>query len=128
MRALSAIVCAGLLLMVAHNKISSAAVEPLARPTPMEVLVFEHPGCTYCPVFRRDIATTYARSTSAAEAPVRYIDLAKSDIDGLRLKGRIDMVPTVVVMKDGEEVGRIAGYWGRENFLKMLANIVSSAQ
>ena len=35
------------------------------------------------------------------------------------------MVPTAVLMKNGEEVGRISGYWGREGFFKMLAHIRS---
>jgi thioredoxin-related protein len=128
MRALLAIVCASVLLVSAHNGMSRAAVEPAKRLTSMELIVFEHPDCIYCPVFRRDVATSYQQSTPAAEAPLRYIDIAKTDIGGLHLKGRIDMVPTAVLMKDGQEVGRIAGYWGRESFFKMLAYIMNSAE
>jgi hypothetical protein len=29
-------------------------------------------------------------------------------------------------MKDGQEVGRISGYWGRDSFLRMLAHIMST--
>jgi thioredoxin-related protein len=128
MRALFAVLCACLLLLSAHNGVGRAAVESKARTTSMELVVFEHPDCTYCPVFRRDVAPSYALSPPATEAPLRYIDIAKSDIGGMRLKGRIDMVPTAVLMKDGQEVGRIAGYWGRESFFKMLAYIMSTAE
>jgi len=124
MRILSAVVCASLLLF-AQDAPSRAAVEAAARTTSMELIVFEHPDCIYCPVFRRDIAPSYQRT---AEAPLRYIDIAKSDIGGLHLKSRIDMVPTAVLMKDGREVGRISGYWGRESFFKMLAYIMSLAE
>jgi hypothetical protein len=74
------------------------------------------------------VAPSYQTSAPAAEAPLRYVDIAKSDIGALRLKEGIDMVPTAVLMKNGEEVGRIAGYWGREGFFKMLAHIRSTAE
>jgi thioredoxin-related protein len=107
---------------------SRAAVEPAKRLTSMELIVFEHPDCIYCAVFRRDVAASYQRSAPAAEAPLRYVDIAKSDIGALRLKEGIDMVPTAVLMKNGEEVGRISGYWGREGFFKMLAHIRSAVE
>lgn len=56
------------------------------------------------------------------------VDIAKSDIAALRLKEGIDTVPTAVLMKNGEEIGRICGYWGREGFFKMLAHIRSAAE
>jgi thioredoxin-related protein len=128
MRALFVLVCASLLLLSAHKGISRAAVDHVSPTTSMELLVFEHPDCMYCPVFRRDVAPSYALSAPASDAPLRYIDITKTDIDGLHLKGRIDMVPTAVLMKNGQEVGRIAGYWGRESFFKMLAYIMSLAE
>jgi thioredoxin-related protein len=127
MRRLFVVVCASLLLVSAHRGISRAGIEVGARTTSMELLVFEHPDCTYCPIFRQDVGPSYQRSAPGNEAPLRYVDIAKSDIGALRLKGRIDTVPTAVLMKDGQEVGRIAGYWGRESFFKMLAHIMSMA-
>lgn len=125
MRALFIVVCASVLLLSAHRGNSRAGIEAGARTTSMELLVFEHPDCTYCPIFRQDVGLSYQRSAPGNEAPLRYIDIAKSDIGALNLKGRIDMVPTAVLMKNGQEVGRIAGYWGRESFFKMLAHIMS---
>ena len=104
---------------------SRAGIEAGGRPTSMELLVFEHPDCIYCPIFRQVVGPSYQRSAPGGEAPLRYVDIAKSDIGALRLKGRIDMVPTAVLMKDGQEVGRISGYWGRESFFKMLAHIMA---
>jgi thioredoxin-related protein len=128
MRALFVVVCGSVLLMSAQLGLGRAGVEPKARVTAMELIIFEHPDCIYCAVFRRDVAPSYQHSAPAAEAPLRYVDIAKSDIGALRLKERIDMVPTAVLMKNGEEVGRISGYWGREGFFKMLAHIRSSAE
>ena len=127
MRAWLVIVCASLLLLSAHHGISRAGIDAGARTASMELLVFEHPDCTYCPIFRQDVGPSYQRSAPGSEAPLRYVDIAKSDIGALHLKERIDMVPTAVLMKNGQEVGRIAGYWGRESFFKMLAHIMSTA-
>ena len=128
MRAWLVIVCASLLLLSAHHGISRAGIEAGARTASMELLVFEHPDCTYCPIFRQDVGPSYQRSAPGSEAPLRYVDIAKSDIGALHLKERIDMVPTAVLMKNGQEVGRIAGYWGRESFFKMLAHIMSTVE
>src|SRR5215207_1568792 len=49
MRALFVVVCACVLLLSAHHGISRAGIEAGARTTSMELLVFEHPDCTYCP-------------------------------------------------------------------------------
>ena len=38
------------------------------------------------------------------------------------------MVPTDVVMKDGREVDRIAGYWAPDNFFKMVTYIIGKAE
>lgn len=98
------------------------------QATSLELLVFEHPDCVYCRVFRRDVVPRYQRSSAAVEAPLRFIDIEKSDIDGLGLKSRITMVPTVVLMKDGAEVDRISGYWAPESFFKLLAHIIARAE
>jgi thioredoxin-related protein len=116
------------LLIAGQLGMSRAGVEPKTRVTAMELLVFEHPDCIYCAVFRRDVAPSYQNSAPAADAPLRYVDIARSDIRALRLREGIDMVPTAVLMKNGEEVGRIAGYWGREGFFRMLEHIRSTAR
>ena len=128
MRALFVVVCGCVLLMATQAGMSRAGIEPKVRVTAMELIIFEHPDCIYCAVFRRDVASSYQNSAPAIEAPLRYVDIAKSDIGALRLKEGIDMVPTAVLMKNGEEVGRISGYWGREGFFKMLAHIRSTAE
>ena len=38
------------------------------------------------------------------------------------------MVPTAVLIKDGREVDRIAGYWAPDNFFKMVAYIRAKAE
>lgn len=96
--------------------------------TTLELLVFEHADCTYCRVFRRDVVPRYQRSAQAAEAPMRFVDIDKSDLDALALKSRINMLPTAVLMKSGKEVDRITGYWSPDDFFKMLNYILLKAE
>ena len=123
MRALVSALAACLMLLLASQGAGQARFDASpAGPPAVEVLVFEHPDCVYCRVFRSDVLPRY-RQTDAA--PLRFVDIATSDTASLGLKARIDTVPTAVVMRDGREVDRIVGYWGPTNFLKLLSHILA---
>jgi hypothetical protein len=89
-------------------------------PTGVELIAFEAPGCRYCPVFRRDVAPSYAASRAGMTAPLRYIDINDASASSLKLASPVTMVPTLVLVRDGVEIGRIPGYVGRENMHRIL--------
>lgn len=95
-----------------------------ARGRSVELLVFEHRDCVYCRVFRSDTLPRYRESENASKAPIRFVSIEHTDTTNLKLSGAIQMVPTFVLMQDGREVGRIAGYWAPDNFFKMLSNLM----
>jgi thioredoxin-related protein len=129
MRTFLAAAAAGLLLLFACNGASRAALDSETAPAAtIELLVFEHADCVYCRVFRRDVLPKYRNSAPGAAVPLRFIDIEKSDLSALGLKGRIHVVPTAVLMKEGHEVDRIVGYWGPDNFFKLLAQILIKAE
>ena len=129
MRAVVAAVAAALVLGLAIHGPGRAAVDAaIGTRTSMELLVFEHPDCNYCQVFRHRVAPRYRQSTQEAEAPLRFVDVTGTDTDRLALKSAITMVPTAVLMKDGREVDRIAGYWGSDNFFKIVTYIIGRAE
>jgi thioredoxin-related protein len=127
MRALFAITTAFLALLFWGHGPSRAALDISGRPHSMELLVFEHTSCVYCYVFRRDVVPRYQHST-AAQVPLRFIDIEKTDTTGLGLKSRIDTLPTAVLMKEGHEVDRISGYWAPDTFFKMLSAMRARAE
>jgi thioredoxin-related protein len=86
----------------------------------LELLVFEVDGCAMCDVFRRDILPQYQSGPAATRAPLRFVDINKTDPDRLALRERLTQVPTVVLMQDGREFDRITGYVGPGNFFRML--------
>jgi thioredoxin-related protein len=129
MRPFLTAVAASLLIALAVHGFGRASVDPAASSTrSMELLVFEHSDCTSCQAFRSRIAPRYQASPQAAEAPLRYVDVASSEADRIALKSPITMVPTVVLMKQGHEVDRIAGYWGADNFFKMVTYLIARAE
>jgi thioredoxin-related protein len=91
---------------------------------PLELLVVEISNCLYCGLFRRDVAPTYKASERGRSVPMRFIDINAPDVDRLALLSPIDSVPTVLVVENGREVGRIAGYVGPEIFFHSLNRIL----
>jgi hypothetical protein len=129
MRKLLWAMAAGLLLALTNGGAGRAALDGAPPPAAtVELLVFEHVDCTYCRVFRRDVLPKYRNSTPGTAVPLRFIDIAKSDTGTLGLRSRIHVLPTVVLMKEGHEIDRIVGYWGPDNFFKLLAQMLLKAE
>ena len=90
----------------------------------MELLVVEIDNCIYCGIFRRDVAPTYQGSPRGRDVPMRFVNINAPDVDRLQLTAPIDSVPTVLVIENGREVGRISGYVGPEFFFHSLSRIL----
>lgn len=101
------------------------AVKPTAIQ--QEVIVLEAPNCTYCNVFRQLVLPRYLRSKRAGDLPIRFVDVNDPAADQLKLSSSVTMVPTVVMMREGQEVDRINGYMGPEAFFQSVARTFGSA-
>ena len=82
--------------------------------------MLEAPGCLYCSIFRRDVLPSYTASPRAQTMPMRFLDLNDEAADKLNLTEPVNIVPTVVLMYDHREIGRIPGYVGPENFFHSI--------
>jgi hypothetical protein len=91
----------------------------------LEILVFEAEACTYCEIFRRDVAPRYRFAPLAAQAPLRFIDVTKVDVDRMGLTSRLDILPTTVLLKDGREVERISGLTAAETYYRLLHYMIN---
>jgi len=89
-------------------------------PSRLEIVVVEEPNCLYCSLFRRDLFPAYAVSPRAREVPMRFLDVRELATSRLGLKSPISVVPTILVLADGEEIGRIPGYATREIFFSSI--------
>ena len=127
MRLLLSLLALGATLLLADHYAGRPAVAAAPPAPATELLVFEHPQCSYCQVFREHVLPKYHIAARISAPPLRFVDVAQDDTGSLGLSARIGMVPTAVVMRDGREVGRIEGYWGSANFFRMLAHILDGA-
>jgi thioredoxin-related protein len=116
---------ASLLMLIVAPVRAVLDLETSALPEArFELLVVEIANCIYCGLFRRDVAPTYTASVRARSVPMRFVDINAPDIDALSLTAPIDSVPTVLVIDNGREVGRIAGYVGPEIFFHSLNRLL----
>ena len=110
----------GLLAVLAPGASRAAPDRDGAPDSGYELIAFEAPGCNYCPVFRRDVEPSYAASRAGKTAPLRFIDVNDTAADTFQLSSPVTMVPTLVLVRNRIEIGRINGYFGRENMHHML--------
>ncbi len=103
-------------------------VSEASRQSAFEILVVEAEGCLYCPVFRRDVLPAYQATPRAKVVPLRFADVGAVEAGSLVLAGSIDSVPTVLVLKSGQEVGRLEGYAGRENFFRSIEGLLAGVE
>ena len=75
------------------------SVTPAKTGPRLEILVFETEACSYCEIFRRDVAPGYRLAPIAASAPLRFIDVAKVDLDRIGLARRVEILPTTVLRR-----------------------------
>lgn len=90
----------------------------------MELLVLEIRNCAICGLVRTHLQPAYERTPRARDMPMRYVDVTSLDETKLGLKAPIDTVPTIVLMRNGQEVDRIAGYLAPEMFFTVLTHMI----
>jgi thioredoxin-related protein len=119
---------AALLILTAGVAAGRAALDPAGvRGPSVELLIYEHRDCVYCQLFRRDVLPRYQQAL-AAGLPIRFVDIAEARKDRAGLRRKVDTLPTVVLMLGGREIDRIVGYWGADNFFKLLAHLRARAE
>ena len=128
---ISVVALCSLLFLVLHGAIqvqASRSLEPVsARASTLELIVFESPRCLYCPLIRRDVLPLYERSRRAKDVPLRFVDMQKTDLSRLNLRGPLRIMPTMVLLKNGREISRIGGYIGPELFFHAISRMINEA-
>jgi hypothetical protein len=86
--------------------------------------MFDDPGCVWCRRWTAEIGPGYPRTPEGRQAPLRRIPIRDQANAGVALASRINATPTFVLVEDGQEVGRIAGYSGSDFFYPMLDELL----
>jgi thioredoxin-related protein len=125
----SLLIAASLSALLIGRAHATRDIETSALPEPkVELVVVEAPGCKYCRLFRRDIVPLYAISPRAREAPLRFVELATARAGKLTLASPVDVVPTILILRNGRETGRIPGYLAPESFFRLVNHLLARAR
>ena len=90
------------------------------------LLMIRQDGCIYCRQWEAEIAPAYAASPQGRAAPLQRIDIRGPWPDGLALDRQPYVTPTFILIRDGQEIGRIEGYPGQKNFWRFLDRIMAA--
>ena len=124
------VIAAVVMLMAVAGAHVRAALDASA-PTPnagLEFLVLEVKSCHVCELVRTHILPPYERSVTAREAPMRFVDLNAVDEAQLGLTAPVTTVPTIVLMREGQEVARLTGYTGPQIFFQAVPEMLARAE
>ena len=100
----------------------------LPPPSADEIVVFEADACVYCLLFRRNILPRYLRSPQTRDVSITFVDLQHNHERHRQLQKPLTVVPTVVLIRHGREVGRIAGYVDPDNFFALIRQMIRRSE
>ncbi len=90
----------------------------------LQLVMFTSEDCPVCQAWEKEIGSIYKKSQYQVELPLKRVDFFGLASDWISVKEPISGTPTFVVIKKGEEVGRILGYSGAEMFWWELSSFL----
>lgn len=90
------------------------------------LLMAEEDGCFWCARWNKEISDIYPKTAEGQAAPLRRYNL-RNDKPNVKFSNRVLYTPTFILVKDGNEVGRIEGYPGEDFFWGLLAGMLENA-
>lgn len=90
----------------------------------VRLIMVEQDGCRYCIEWDREIAPKYPKSAEGRFAPLQR---AKRGDAALKKFNPVIYTPTFLVVRNGEEVGRVTGYAGKMFFYEELDEQLAKA-
>ena len=110
----------GLVAVIAVLSFASMAAQA------MELVMFESPSCGTCKVFKREVLPIYAESPAGKVFPLWVASMR--DRVPFRLKEPVTFTPTFIWVDNGDEVGRFSGYFGKDQFFKIVNKAANAYQ
>jgi len=97
-------------------------------PAPVELIMFDQDHCEWCERWEEEIGVVYAKTPEGKAAPLRRIDIHDDRPEPLTAIKGVAFTPTFVLIENGKELGRIAGYPGEDFFWPMLAQLLEKRE
>jgi hypothetical protein len=121
---LAAVILGAVLFLVGTGVGDRASHEAWSAGSGVRLIMVEEPGCRFCRKWDAEIAPGYRKSAEGRFAPLKRVRRGAPELRGL---APIVFTPTFVVMRSGEELGRVTGYPGADYFYGELRPILSAA-
>ncbi|MFY9210500.1 MAG: hypothetical protein WAO69_05170 [Aestuariivita sp.] len=90
-----------------------------------ELVIVEQDGCHWCAKWNEEIGPIYPKTDEGQRVPLRRVNL-RALPDDISFSSRPVFTPTFVLIKDGQELGRIEGYGGDEFFWFLLNKLLNA--
>ena len=90
-----------------------------------ELVMFEQESCPWCQAWDEEVGVIYHKTDEGRRAPLRRVDFDGRRPADLAQIGPIVYSPTFVLLDQGREVGRIAGYPGEDHFWGLLGELLA---
>lgn len=90
----------------------------------IRLIMVEEKGCRFCLKWNAEIGPAYSKSAEGRFAPLKRVRRGAPDIRGFN---PVVYTPTFIVVRSGEEIGRITGYPGQDYFWSELMPILAAA-
>jgi len=100
-------------------------VASIATLQAAELVMVDMRSCSYCAKFRREVAPTYEGTAAGQLAPLRRVSPLNrwpADLAGVR---RAPFAPVFILVDDGREIGRFAGYTDAQAFWASLEPLIA---
>lgn len=118
------IFCVGIAAALPASK-AARDLQTAAYPgSNLQLVVLEVDGCVYCDVFRRQMLAAYKASKQGKKAPIRFVDINDPALGDIGLTQPVGMVPTFIMLENNQEIGRIPGLMGRQDFFRAIDYIL----
>ncbi|HEX2843167.1 hypothetical protein [Hyphomicrobium sp.] len=102
----------------------AASRDEVRSSSGIRLIMVEEPGCRFCRQWDAEIGGGYRKTSEGRFAPLKRVRREDPEVKGL---APIVYTPTFVVMRSGEELGRITGYPGADYFYEELRPILAAA-
>ncbi len=88
--------------------------------------MIEQKICPYCKLFDQDV--NYSNTDTAKKVPLRRVQLYGPWPDDLKHISYDMLTPTFILVKDGQELGRLRGYPGKKDFWALMNKLMEKHQ
>lgn len=102
-------------------------VVPVSALAETKLLMFEQPGCIYCARWNEEVGPEYPLTDEGRAAPLQRLQLRDPLPEGISIKSHPIFTPTFILLRDGQEQGRIEGYPSEDFFWPLLATMIKEA-